>query len=52
MSLYDRVRYRLSLKWICFYFWAYRKLFSPGAVVVPTAAKKLDKTRVDITYSP
>jgi hypothetical protein len=26
MSRYDRFRYRVSVKWIVFYFWVYRKL--------------------------
>jgi len=52
MSRYDRVRYRLSLEWICFYFWAYRKFSRISAAVAPNTAKKLDKRRVDITYSP
>jgi len=51
MSRYDRVRYRLSLEWICFYFWAYRKFSRLSAAVAPNTAKKLDKRRVDITYS-
>lgn len=51
MSRYDRVRYRLSLQWICFYFWAYRKFSRLSAAVSPNTAKKLDKGRVNITPS-
>jgi hypothetical protein len=39
MSLYDRVRYRLSLDWICFYYWMYRKVSSVRAAMGSNTVK-------------
>lgn len=52
MNRYHRVRYRVSLEWICFSFWAYRKLTHFRAAVGLNPAEKADKRQVDVSYSP